>query len=372
MPETMLGWTGLPHVTVSVVPGGLAPVRLLARVTLLPGILAGSILLGLVYGTDAIPLREVLHVLFPVSHACTARPLTAGLPNRNAVIICDLRLPGVIGALLVGAGLALAGALFQAVLRNPLADPYVIGTSAGAQLGVTLVFILPIQVALWGFGTLQLAAFAGALSTVLVVYLLARTPSGTPVVTLILAGFVISSFLISATTLLTYVGAGVSERLSHLLTWTLGGLDVQSWQELAVSAPCILAAGCAAVLMAPRLDLILLGEDQAAHLGVRVERLKLAAIVLASLLTALAVTIGGIIPFVGLVVPHAMRLIYGPRHQVLLPVSAVAGAAFVVLCDLIARVAVAPSVLPLGVVTAVVGAPFFLHLLRRSRRVFAI
>jgi iron complex transport system permease protein len=359
-------------VTASTLEAGTRPARILARFALLPLVLAGSVVLGLAYGTDAIPIREVLQVLGPGSHLCTARPPSGAQPDQNLVIICDLRLPGVIAAALVGAGLALAGALFQAVLRNPLADPYVIGTSAGAQLGVTLVFILPIQVALWGFGTQQVAAFLGALGTVLLVYLLARTPTGTPVVTLILSGFVISSFLISATTLLTYIGAGVSDRLSHLLTWTLGGLDVQSWQELAVSAPCIIIAGLLALLLAPRLDLMLLGEEQAAHLGVRVEQLKLAAIVLASLLTALAVTIGGIIPFVGLVVPHAMRLLYGPRHRNLLPVSAAAGAAFVVLCDLIARVAIAPAELPLGVVTAVVGAPFFLHLLRRSRRAYAL
>jgi iron complex transport system permease protein len=350
----------------------LTPIRIIARIALLPTLLAGSILLGLAFGSDAIPAREVLRVLFPLSHLCTARPSSGGVQDVNLVILCDLRLPGVIGAVLVGAGLALAGALFQAILRNPLADPYVIGTSAGAQLGVTIVTILPLQFAFWDFGTAQIAAFLGALATVLFVYALARTASGTPVVTLILAGFVISSFLISATTLLTYIGAGVSVRLTRLLTWTLGGLDIQSWQQLAVTAPLILAAGMAAFLLAPRLDLILLGEDQAAHLGVRVEALKLVAVALASLLTALAVSIGGIIPFVGLVVPHAMRLIYGPRHQLLLPVSAAAGAAYVVLCDLIARVAIAPSVLPLGVVTAVVGAPFFLHLLRRSRRAYAL
>lgn len=340
----------------------------LLRVVIPPAALLIAVLLALLFGSVSIPPMDIVQVLVYKLHPSSVHPTW---PPGTLQIVWYLRLPDVVAAGLVGLALALAGTLFQAVLRNPLADPYVIGTSAGAQLGVTIAFVAPFQFSLLGFGPLQIAAFIGALGTVLFVYALARSGSGTPVVTLILAGFVVSSFLISATTLLTFLGADANARLVHLLTWTLGGLDIESWGQIGIAAPCILLGGVLTYFLAPQLNLILLGEEQAAHLGVRVERLKLGTIVLASFLTALAVTLGGVIAFVGLVVPHAVRLLYGPGHRALLPVSAMLGAAFVVLCDLVARVAVAPTTLPLGVVTAVIGAPFFLHLLHRGRREYS-
>lgn len=343
--------------------------RLIARVTLLPVVLAAALVLALVFGPVSIAPLQIVQILL---YKLSIPGVHATASAANIAIIWEIRLPRVIAAALVGAALAVAGALFQAVLRNPLADPYVIGTSAGAQLGVALTLVLPIQFSLLGFAPLQFAAFGGALATVLLVYLIARTGGATPVVTLILAGFVVSSFLISATTFITYAGGHVADRLTEILGWTMGDVQVESWNQLAVSAPAILVAAGLAFLLAPKLNLILLGESQAAHLGVHVERLKLVAIVLASLLTALAVTLAGIVAFVGLVVPHAIRLLYGPGHRVLLPSALVGGAAFVVLCDAVGQVVIAPSTIPLGVITAVLGAPFFLFLLRRSRRDYAI
>jgi iron complex transport system permease protein len=283
-------------------------------------------------------------------------------------IVWNIRLPRVIAAALVGAALAVAGTLYQAVLRNPLADPYVIGTSAGAQLGVTVALLLPVQFAIAGFGSLQALAFAGAVGSVLLVYLLARTGGATPIVTLILAGFVVSSFLISATSFL----AVLSARFNDIVSWTMGGIQVDEWSQLAVTAPALLGAAVIAFALAPMLDALLLGEDVAGALGVRVETVKLGVVVLASLVTALAVTLAGVVAFVGLVVPHAARLVYGPGHRVLIPVAACAGAIFVVAVDVIARTVVAPTELPLGVMTAVVGAPFFLYLLRKGRRDYAV
>jgi iron complex transport system permease protein len=289
-------------------------------------------------------------------------------PAQDQYIIWSLRLPRVVAAGLVGAALGVAGALFQAVLRNPLADPYVIGTSAGAQLGVTVALLAPLQFAALGFGPLQALAFLGALGTVLFVYSLARTAGRTPVITLLLAGFVVSSFLISGTSFLMVV----SNRMLQAMTWTMGGLDVSEWSQLGATGPLLLLAIGAAYLLAGKLDVILLGEEQAAHLGIRVERVKLGAIILASFLTALAVTLAGVVAFVGLIVPHSARLIYGPGHRILIPTSAAGGALFVIVADLVARIITPPTVVPLGVVTAVVGAPFFLHLLRRSRREYAV
>ncbi|MGH2442721.1 MAG: FecCD family ABC transporter permease [Chloroflexota bacterium] len=346
----------------------VAGLRVLARAALLPCILIIALIAALAFGTVAISPVAIGQILLAKLGLQLGH---VSWPAYDAQIIWDLRLPRVLGAALVGMSLAVAGALFQAILRNPLADPYVIGTSAGAQLGVTLTFLLPVQFVLFGFQPAQLFAFVGAVATVLFVYSIARTRNGTSVITLILSGFVVSSFLISATTFLTYTGARVSDRLSQVLTWTMGGVQVEHWSQLGVAAPGIVLGSMAAYILAAQLNLMLLGEDQASHLGVRVEMLKLIAIVLASLLTALAVTLAGVVAFVGLVVPHAVRLLYGPGHRVLVPAAAIGGAAFVVLCDLIARVVIAPSEVPLGVVTAIIGAPFFIHLLRRNRRSYA-
>jgi iron complex transport system permease protein len=343
-------------------------IREIIRFLPLPCALIGALLIHLMVGTVSIPPGDVLLILL---HKVGLAAGHGSWQPSTEDIVWQIRLPRILAAALVGASLALAGVLFQAVLRNPLADPYVIGTSAGAQLGVTVAFIAPLQFSLLGLRSEHVAAFLGAVTTVLLVYGLARTGGRTPVVTLILAGFVISSFLISATTFLTYAGPNVANHLLQVLNWTMGGIAVEEWSALAVAAPAILGAAACTFLLAYRLNLIVLGEQQAAHLGIRVERMKLVTIVLASLLTAFAVTLAGVVAFVGLVVPHAMRMLYGPGHRVLLPASALAGATFVVVCDLLAQIVVAPAEVPLGVVTAVFGAPLFLHLLRRSRHEYA-
>jgi iron complex transport system permease protein len=322
-------------------------------------------LVALLFGTVSISAGEIVAI---VLHKFGLAQAQAGWAPGDENIIWNIRLPRVVAAALVGGALGVAGALFQAVLRNPLADPYVIGTSAGAQLGVTLAYVLSIQVAIGGFGSVQLMAFVGALGTVLFVYALARSSGGTPIVTLLLAGFVVSSFLISATFLL----ATVSNRVNQIIFWTMGGVANRSWSELGVIAPAILLCAAIALLLAPRLDALQLGEDQAAHLGIRVERVKLACIVLGSFATALAVSLAGVVAFVGLIIPHTARMVFGPGHRVLVPTSLLGGALFVVIVDLLARTVVSPTELPLGVMTAVVGAPFFLHLLRRSRRDYAM
>jgi iron complex transport system permease protein len=322
-------------------------------------------MLGLLFGSATIAPLDVLRV---VAHHLGLLPGHISVSAPDQSIVWDLRLPRVLAAALVGCGLAVAGSLFQAVLRNPLADPYVIGTSAGAQVGVAVAVILPIQFGLLGFDTTQALAFAGAVLTVLFVYALARSGPVTPVVTLVLAGFVTSSFLISLTTFI----AVASNRTSQILLWTLGGVAVTEWSQLAAAAFLILAASAAAFLLARQLDVILLGEDQATYLGVRVETLKLAAVTLGSLLTAMAVSLAGVVAFVGLVSPHAVRLVYGPGHRLLIPLAAVAGAIFLVVADLISRVVLAPTEIPLGVITPVVGAPLFLYLLRRNRRGYGV
>ncbi|MDQ2741921.1 MAG: iron ABC transporter permease [Chloroflexota bacterium] len=355
MAETTLPLGRTHHVDLGVI----------TRLALLPAVLILAMLLALFFGTVTLSPTETLQILLHRVGLYTGR---VTWPATDEAIIWSIRLPRVLAAALVGAALGVAGTLFQAVLRNPLADPYIIGTSAGAQLGVSIMLLVPIDVGVFGFGPVQVAAFCGATVTVLFVYGLARTRGRTPVVTLLLAGFVVSSFLISLSSFLI----SVSNHMTQIMNWTMGSVDVSEFSQLGLTGPLVIGAALLAFALAHQMDVVLLGEAQAAHLGIRVERLKIAGIVLGALLTALAVSLAGVVPFVGLIVPHTARLLYGPAHRILVPTAALGGALFVVLVDLIARTVIAPTEIPLGVMTAVVGSPFFLHLLRRSRRDYAV
>lgn len=282
--------------------------------------------------------------------------------------ILQLRLPRVVGGVFVGAALGVSGTLFQGLLRNPLADPLLLGTSSGAALGATVAFIMPALFAVdWlGFGLIAALAFVGALGAVSLVYRLATRQGQTPVVTLLLAGVAVSAVLTAVQTLISTLDSGLGLRILGLYVWIAGGIDVQSWSQILVIFALIAIGIVGALLVAPALDAFALGEEMAAHLGLRVERYKLVIVALASLLVAAAVSISGLVGFVGLVAPHLCRLTLGPRHRLLILASALAGALFVVLADLIARTVTAPTELPLGVVTALVGGPFFLSLLRHA------
>jgi iron complex transport system permease protein len=286
-------------------------------------------------------------------------------PASSETILWELRVPRVVAGMVVGAGLACAGTVFQALLRNPLADPYIIGTAAGASFGAVtallLPALLPMAIGTWaGIGLVQALAFTGALATVLVVFTVARGRSGTPVIALLLAGYAISSLLAAGVALLMFLSG---DRLTAVVTWLLGSLAGASWPRLAIAAPLIVVSFSLIVVRWRGLNALLLGEQAAAHLGVDLEREKRILTGLAALATSAGVAISGTIGFVGLVVPHLLRLAFGPDHRLLLPASMVYGAALLVLADLGARMA---GGIPVGVVTALIGAPFFLWLLRRS------
>jgi len=325
------------------------------------------LLAGAAFGAVSIsPLNIVkmtVDKVLPIDLSPTWQP-------TDETILLQIRLPRVIAGALVGAALASAGVLFQGLLRNPMADPYIIGTSAGAAFGATIAMMLPVSLTFLGFGLVPIAAFLGALGAVLLVYNLARVGGKTPVVSMLLAGFAVSAML-TAVMFFMVTLSGRTEMLQSVYSFLMGSISVSGWRKLVVVAPLAVGGIVAARFLAARLNAFALGEEGAAYLGIDVERDKLLVLALGSLLTAAAVSISGLVGFVGLVVPHAMRLVLGPDHRLLLPAAALFGAAFIVLADLVARTMLAPTEVPLGIITALIGAPFFVYLLRRTRREYA-
>ncbi len=286
-----------------------------------------------------------------------------GAEGTNGTIIRELRLPRVLGAALVGGALAAAGALLQGMLRNPLADPFVTGTSAGASLGAVVAIALGFEPAL-----VPLAAFVGAMAAITLVWRLARLGGRTTVLTVLLAGVVLTSFAGALVTFVLVSSDRLALRLRAVLGWLQGGVSVINWSELAVASIVVAVGVIAALLLAPRIDAYAFGEETAAALGVDLDRTTAAVLATTALLTGAAVAIAGLVGFVGLVIPHALRFLLGATHRRLLVASVPAGAIALVLADLGARTALAPAELPVGVITGLVGAPFFLVLLVRSRR----
>jgi iron complex transport system permease protein len=290
--------------------------------------------------------------------------LAGTLQGTDEVIVWQIRLPRVLTAATVGGTLALAGAVFQGIFRNPLADPYLLGVASGAGFGAAVTIAFGATVPLLAAVGLPWIAFAGALLTVALVLLLAGRGGRFPLLSLILAGVVLGSSLSAATSFVMLLSR---EQAAGVLAWLLGSFGFASWRQLGSVLPLLLLALPAVALSARALDVLQLGEEQARQLGLPVEAVKLALLGASTLMTAAAVSVSGVIGFVGLMVPHAARLLLGPSHRTLLPMSALLGATFMVAADLVARTLISPAEIPVGVVTALVGGPFFLYLLRRTR-----
>jgi iron complex transport system permease protein len=276
-------------------------------------------------------------------------------------IVLELRLPRVLTAVVVGAGLAVAGATFQGLLRNPLADPYVLGTASGAALGAAIAVLLPVRVALLDLGLLNVLAFGGGLAAVAVVYRLGRSGPLSPLTGLLLTGYAVGALLAAGLAMTMYLSGA---NLRQIFAFLLGGLEGASWQRLAVTLPIVVGGSLAILARARALNGLLLGEESAAHLGIDVRRERVILLGLGTLVTAAAVAVSGLIGFIGLVSPHLVRLAVGPNARHVLPLAAILGALLLVIADLVARLL---GEIPVGVVTAVIGAPFFLALLRSAR-----
>ena len=306
----------------------------------------------------------------PAAVAQLAIARLAGLPLGDwpesfATILFQIRLPHMALVALTGAALASSGAAYQGLFRNPLADPYLIGVASGAGLGAVLVMSLHWPSDLLGFYSVPVGAFLGAVLTVGVVYYLARLGGSVATTTLILAGVAASAF---ASALTSYLMLRSNEELRRALSWLLGGGLMGGWEPVKAVLPYLLIGMGVLALSGHSLNVMQFGDEQAQQLGIPVERRKLLLILAASLTTAAAVAFSGIIGFVGLIVPHIMRLIWGPDYRRLILLSVLGGGSALLLADVLARVLLAPQTLPVGIVTALAGAPFFLWVLRRSRR----
>lgn len=325
------------------------------------GALALVVGFALLWGAADIPPATLVRILLRHLGA----PIEADWPRSWDAIVWEVRLPRVLLAGLVGATLAFSGTAYQGVFRNPLAEPYLLGVASGAGLGATIVLVSPLGYTAGLLSPVPAAAFVGALCAVTLTYLIARVGPVVPPATLILAGVAVGSIAGAA---ISYLMLTNQDRALPVLSWLLGGFNTASWSRVWLLAPYA-ALGALVVLPFGRtLNVLQLDEDQARQLGVNVEAVKLVLLAATSLATAAAVAVSGIIGFVGLVVPHVARLLWGPDYRRLLPLSALLGATFLILADLVARTIAAPEEVPVGIITAFAGAPFFLYLLRRQRR----
>ncbi|WP_228484665.1 FecCD family ABC transporter permease [Microbacterium cremeum] len=346
---------------VTAVPAGNRGSRFAVVVVALLIALAATVVVSLGLGQYALSPTDVIGVLLEALGLPTAWAPDAA---TAAGVILDIRLPRIVLGLLVGAALAVSGVLMQAIFGNPLADAAVVGVSSGAALGAAAS--LTFGLTAFGLWTTPGFAFAGGLVAVFSVYLVSRSGGRTEVVTLLLTGIAVNAIAGAGLAYLTFIGT--TSTREQIVFWQLGSLNGALWQNIALVAPLVAAGVAASLLVARRLDLFALGERTARHLGMRVELLRVTVIVMVALLVCAAVSFAGIIGFVGLVVPHLMRMAAGPAHLPLVLSSALGGALLIAVADLVARTAVPLADLPIGMITSLVGGPFFLWLLVRTRR----
>jgi len=326
-----------------------------ALLLLVSAIVAGGV------GSVAIPPLDTVRI---IASRLPFVEISQTWADTSGTILWNLRLPRVVLAGLTGAALAVSGATYQGLFRNPLADPYLIGVASGAGLAATIVLLAGVPVLILGFSVLPVAAFLGAVTAVTLAYLISRNADGMHLTTLILAGVAITSLTTGITTLIMLRSA---PDLRPVFSWLLGGFNSAQWTHSAMLLPYLLLGTGAIMAYARIMNLMQLSEEHAKQMGVNVQRAKLVLLAAATLATSAAVSFSGLIGFVGLIAPHAVRLVWGTDYRYLVPMSALIGASFMIVADLAARTVASPAELPVGVVTAFCGAPFFLYLLKARK-----
>jgi iron complex transport system permease protein len=335
----------------------LTPRKLVVRIILAAVALVLVMFICSLVGTESVSLKAVFGAAGEESSI-----------NPDYEIFVRVRLPRIILATIVGGALACSGVVFQALLRNPLADPYILGISSGAGLGATIAVISGLNWTLWGRSPIAVFAFAGALGTVWLVWFVGRLTGKFHVTGLLLAGVVINAFFSAVIMFLTSIAK--AEHVYATIFWLMGNMTEEDFLALWLGAGCVVGGTMVLFYISPQLNALSFGEDDAKSMGVNTARTRTIAFGVAAAITAIAVSLSGLIGFVGLVIPHGVRLVFGPDHRQLLPLSGIVGAIFLVVADTVARIIVAPAQLPVGVVTAIVGGPFFLVLLvKYSRKV---
>lgn len=327
------------------------------------GLLIVTSLLGLFVSSVTVPFSTIIHIIFDKLFNIS---LLEDVPKNEEMIIWNIRIPRVLLAFCVGASLSLAGAAFQGLLRNPLADPYTIGVSSGASLGAVIVLFFNITIFGLGSFTLPVVAIISGLITLVVVFGIVRLSSRSLAIeTIILAGIIISAFIGALVSLI--ISLGDHNSMVQIIYWLYGSVGMRDWTHIQIILPFMVIGTFILIYHYRELNALALGEEAADHIGVNVKRGKTFILLGASLLTGAAVAVSGTIGFVGLVIPHLVRLVVGPNHRHVLPLSLFVGGAFLILSDLIARTVIAPQELPIGVITALVGAPVFALLLIREK-----
>jgi len=327
------------------------------------GVAVGVLILVIAWsisiGSSDIPVSDVFNIF--ISKLFSINPSNI-YPLTMYTILFDIRLPRIFMAGLVGAALAVAGAAYQGMFRNPLADPYLTGISQGAALGAVIGFLIPASLPPM---LIPILAFTVAILAVIAVFLVARSGKIVPITTLILGGVAVGAFLSSIT---SYLVTTSGNRVHGIIFWLLGTFSLTDWWQVAIIAPYILGGIIVILCLARPLNIMQLDEEQAQQLGINVEKIKVVILVAATVSTAAAVCFCGAIGFVGIIVPHAIRIIFGPDHRLLLPMSMLSGAGFLILADTASRTLLAPTEIPVGIITALIGAPFFLYVLRARKR----
>ncbi len=343
--------------------------KLLKYIIFLIILLTLAIFIATCVGSANIQPKEIFTILIKnIPFFGSNLAIKQSVSPKNETIICQIRLPRIISSVIVGFVLAAAGVIYQGIFRNPMADPYIIGVSSGASLGATIAFILGLGTGFLGISTVSIMAFICAIVTVFIVYQLSKMGERVPISNLILAGFAIGALLNS---IVYFLLIAKTDDMQRIIFWMLGGFTTASWDKIKILTIPIVLTFIIIFFYLRELNILTLGDKRATQLGVNIEKIKRILLILASILASLGVAIGGLIAFIGLITPHIIRLIVGSDNRILYPTSALTGSIILIFSDTIARTITSPREIPVGIITAVIGAPYFLYLMKtKGREIF--